>query len=173
MLPLFVLLFIGLPVLELYVIIQVGQAIGIVPTLALLVLDSFVGAALARSQGRAVWRRFNLALAEGRIPARETFDGAMVILGGALMISPGFVTDAFALLLLFPPTRAALRRLLTAAVMRRGRIVFTVGGIGSRPGDPFPPRDAGFPPRESGYDYEGTAREVRDDEELPPGGERG
>lgn len=174
MLPLFVLLFIVLPILELYVIIQVGQAIGLVPTLALLVLDSFLGAALARSQGRAVWRRFNQALAEGRIPARETFDGAMVILGGALMISPGFVTDAFALLLLFPPTRAALRHMLTATLARRGRIVFTVGSFGPRPGDRFPPPgDPGFPPRERGYDYEGTAREIRDDEELPPGGERG
>jgi UPF0716 protein FxsA len=173
MLPLIILVFIGLPILELYVIIQVGQEIGIVPTLALLVLSSFIGAGLARSQGRAVWARFNQALAEGRIPARETFDGAMVILGGALMISPGFVTDAFAIFLLFPPTRALIRRLVAATVVRRGGIVFTVGGLGSRSGGPFASRpDSGAGRGRGGYDYEGTAREIRDDEELPPGGER-
>ena len=168
MLPLFVLLFIVLPILELYVIIQVGQAIGLVPTLALLVLDSFLGAALARSQGRAVWRRFNQALAEGRIPARETFDGAMVILGGALMISPGFVSDAFALLLLLPPTRALIRSLIMRVVIRRGPIVLISRTFGSRRGPfgsgPRPPY--GGAGRE--WDYEGTAREVADDE-LPGG----
>ena len=79
------------------------------PTIALLILDSFLGAALLRSQGRAAWRRFNQALAEGRIPAREVFDGAMVILGGAFLITPGFITDVIGLLLLIPPTRAIFR----------------------------------------------------------------
>ena len=63
------------------------------PTLAILLLDGFVGAALARSQGRTAWARFNRALAEGRVPARETFDGAMIIVGGALLLAPGFITD--------------------------------------------------------------------------------
>lgn len=160
MLPLLVLLFIVLPLVELYVLIQIGKLIGALPTIALLLLDSVLGAALARSQGRAVWRRFNQALAEGRMPARETFDGAMVILGGALMIAPGFVTDVFALLLLAPPTRALVRRGLAALVMRRGAIVFRVGSVGDTAY-----REPG--PRRYGYDYEGTARELPDDE-LPP-----
>ena len=175
MFPLLVLLFIGLPILELYVIIQVGQAIGVVPTLALLIVDSLVGAALARSQSRAAWQRFNLALAEGRIPARETFDGAMVILGGALMVTPGFVTDLFALALLLPPTRAMVRRALARTVARRGRVVFGIAtpgsrrGFGHRPGPAPPPHR---PTQRPGYDYEGSAREVGDAGELPEGERR-
>src|SRR5918999_3954565 len=105
---LLVLLFIVVPIAELYVIIQVGQEIGVWWTLALLIAGSFVGAALARSQGRAAWRAFNLALAEGRVPARETFDGAMIILGGALLLAPSFITHAVGFLLLSPPTRSLL-----------------------------------------------------------------
>src|SRR5918998_6916953 len=97
MLPLLFLLFILLPIAELWLIIEIGGAIGILPTLALLIVDSLVGAALARSQSRAAWERFNLALAEGRVPGKEAFDGAMIILGGALLLTPGFITDAFGL----------------------------------------------------------------------------
>src|ERR671937_475811 len=107
-----VLIFIVLPIAELYVIIKVGAAIGVLPTIALLVLDSFLGAALLRSQGRAAWRRFNEALSQGRVPAREVFDGTMVILGGAFLLTPGFITDAIGLLLLIPPTRAIFRGLV-------------------------------------------------------------
>jgi UPF0716 protein FxsA len=110
--PLLLLLFIVVPLVELYVIIQVGQAIGALPTIGLLLLDSILGSLLLRAQGRSVWRRFRAALASGRPPAQETIDGALVILGGALMLTPGFVTDAFGVLLLLPPTRAAVRRTL-------------------------------------------------------------
>jgi UPF0716 protein FxsA len=65
-----------------------------------------------RSQGRAAWRRFNAALVEGRPPAREVLDGVLVIFGGALLLTPGFITDVFGLAFLLPPTRAVLRRLL-------------------------------------------------------------
>jgi UPF0716 protein FxsA len=123
MLPLLVLLFIAVPILEIYVIIQVGEAIGVLPTIALLVLDSIGGSLLMRSQGRAVWRRFNAAIAEGRPPAREALDGVLVVFGGALLLAPGFVTDAFGAILLLPPTRAIVRRLLVRALVRRGRAV--------------------------------------------------
>src|ERR1044072_9780555 len=103
------LLFIVLPIAEIYVIIQVGGAIGWIPTLFLLILDGFAGAALARSQGRTAWERFNLALSQGRVPARETFDGAMIILGGSLLLAPGFITDFVGFALLIPPTRAVFR----------------------------------------------------------------
>ena len=121
---LLILLFIVLPIAELYVIIQIGGAIGVLPTLAILVVDSLVGAALARSQSRAAWERFNRALAEGRIPGREVFDGAMIILGGALLLTPGFITDIVGLLLLVPPTRAALRGVPQPirGEARRGRV---------------------------------------------------
>ena len=83
-------------------IIQVGQAIGALWTVALLVADSIIGAMLMRSQGRAAWRRFNEAIAAGRIPAREVVDGALVIFGGALLLTPGFVTDIFGAAFLLP-----------------------------------------------------------------------
>jgi UPF0716 protein FxsA len=164
--PLFVLVFIVLPIAELYVIIQVGGAIGVPLTLALLLLDGVVGAVLARSQGRAAWRRFNLALAEGRVPARETADGAMIIFGGALLLTPGFITDVFGLALLLPPTRALIRRSLGGMARRRTAFTWTVAGPGTAGGRP-----GAWPPAGSrGYDYEGTAREVGGPgQELPEG----
>jgi UPF0716 protein FxsA len=113
-------LFLAVPILEIYVIIQVGEAIGALPTVGLLLADSLVGAALMRAQGRAVWRRFRLALAEGRVPGREVLDGALVLLGGALQLAPGFVTDVFGLLLVLPPSRAVVRRTLVRRLARRG-----------------------------------------------------
>ena len=109
---LLVLLFIVVPLVELYVIIQVGQAIGVWWTLALLVADSVAGSVLMRSQGRAAWRRFQAALAEGRMPGREVLDGVLVIFGGAFLLTPGFVTDVLGAILLAPPTRALVRRVL-------------------------------------------------------------
>jgi UPF0716 protein FxsA len=167
---LLLLLFIVLPVAEIYVIVKVGEAIGILPTLALLIVDGFIGAALARSQGAAAWRRFNEAIAAGRAPTREVLDGAMVIVGGAFLLAPGFITDVIGLLLLLPPTRALLRGLVTRTARRR--MIFRVGTVGG-PG-PGPPRPPGGhqPPPGRAYDYEGTAREL-DETELPPGRDNG
>src|SRR5918912_1866913 len=105
-------LFIAVPIAELAVIIQVGQAIGVWWTIALLIADSVLGSVLMRSQGRAAWRRFNAAIAEGRPPAREVLDGVLVSFGGALLLTPGFLTDVLGLLFLIPPTRALVRRVL-------------------------------------------------------------
>ena len=163
-----ILLFIVLPIAELYVIIQIGGAIGVLPTLALLIVDSLIGAALARSQSRAAWERFNRALAVGRVPGREVFDGAMIILGGALLLTPGFITDLFGLCLLLPPTRAMLRSFLTRSISKRAGTAWTVTSFGSaRPGGSQQQR---------GYDYEGRAREVTDPapelpDKTPAGGE--
>src|SRR3954465_13259556 len=93
MLALLFLIFIVVPLAELYLIIQVGDAIGVLPTIGLLLLDSIVGSALMRSQGRATWRRFTDATRAGRPPAREVLDGALVLLGGAFLLTPGFLTD--------------------------------------------------------------------------------
>ena len=159
MAALLILVFIVLPIAEIYVIIKVGEAIGVLPTIALLIVDGFLGAALARSQGRAAWARFNQALAEGRVPTREVFDGAMVILGGAFLLAPGFITDAIGLLLLIPPTRAAFRAVVSRLALRRVTFATRVVGWGG------PGRRGPRAPRDRGYDYEGTAREV--DEEPP------
>jgi len=112
------LLFLLVPVAELYVIYKVGDAIGIGWTFLLLAADSVIGSLLLRSQGRAVWRKFNAILAEGRVPHREAVDGVLVIFGGAFLITPGFLTDIVGLALLLPPTRAIFRRFL---IRRLGR----------------------------------------------------
>jgi UPF0716 protein FxsA len=118
LLPL-VLLFILVPIAELAVIIQVGQEIGVLWTVAILVADSVLGSVLMRSQGRAAWRRFGEATQAGRVPAREVLDGALVIFGGALLLTPGFITDVFGLILLLPPTRAIVRRVLVRRLAHR------------------------------------------------------
>src|SRR4029450_486975 len=141
-------LFIVVPLAELYVILKVGDAIGVLPTIALLAADSVLGSMLLRAQGRAVWRRFNEALTTGRMPHREVMDGVLVIFGGAFLITPGFITDVVGVLLLLPPSRAVIRRLV---LRRLGRQV-TAGVAGSRRGRP------------SHFDVEGTATEY----EAPP-----
>jgi UPF0716 protein FxsA len=150
---LLILIFIVVPIAELALLIQVGELIGVWWTIALLIADSILGSLLMRSQGRAVWRRFNVALQAGRPPAREVLDGVLVIFGGALLLTPGFVTDIFGLLFLLPPTRVAIRGLLVRRVA--GRVFFAVpGSAGRRP----PPRPGG--------DVDGTATEV-DPRSLP------
>jgi UPF0716 protein FxsA len=143
-----VFIFIVLPIAELYVIIQVGEAIGVWWTLALLIADSVLGSMLLRTQGRAAWRRFNATLAAGRPPAKEVMDGGLVIFGGAFLITPGFITDVLGVLLLFPPTRALFRRLLVRRYARR--LVVGLAGRATQRG-PRARRD---------YDVDGTAHEV-------------
>jgi UPF0716 protein FxsA len=175
---LLVVFFILLPIAELYVIIQVGQWIGLLPTLAILVLDGFVGAALARSQGQTAWERFNRALSDGRVPAKETADGAMIILGGALLLTPGFITDVFGFALLIPPTRALLRGGLSRLARRRMSFGWTVASPPPRPwsyGTPHAqPGETPTRRRARSYDVEGTAHEVTDPpDELPRGSSDG
>ena len=117
---LLVLLFILVPIAEIYVIIQVGQAIGPLATVALLIVDSIAGAWLLRSQGRRAWASFTETLNAGRMPHREILNGALVIIGGAFLLTPGFLTDIVGLLLLIPPTRHAVGRGITRLLLRRG-----------------------------------------------------
>jgi UPF0716 protein FxsA len=136
---LLVLLFIVVPIAELYVIIQVGELIGVVPTLLLLLLDAFLGSWLLKHEGRSAWRRFNQALAERRMPGKEVADGFLVILGGALLIAPGFITDVIGAILLIPPTRAVVRLLIVRHYSGRviGYMTRTTPrqGRGTRPPD--------------------------------------
>lgn len=111
-------LFIGMPLLEIYVLVQVGQVIGAWWTILLLLLDSILGTMLIRHEGSRAWRALREALGSGRMPARELADGALILVGGTLMLAPGFVTDAFGVLLILPITRPVFRRLLAALVAR-------------------------------------------------------
>jgi UPF0716 protein FxsA len=138
-------LFIVVPLAELYVILRVGDAIGAIWTILLLAADSVLGSILLRTQGRSVWRRFNTALADGKMPHREVIDGVLVVFGGAFLITPGFITDVVGILLLVPPTRAVIRRLLVSRLGRRiavnaatrGRMRYDVEGTARE--DPNPP----------------------------------
>jgi UPF0716 protein FxsA len=111
--------FVGVPLLEIYLLVTVGQVIGPWWTLLLLVLASVLGAWIVRREGGRAWRALTEALRTGRMPARELADGALVLIGGTLMLTPGFATDAVGLLLLLPFSRPVARRLLTAVVARR------------------------------------------------------
>ncbi|WP_122817544.1 FxsA family protein [Nocardioides pantholopis] len=112
-------LFVVLPLAEVYVLVQVGQVIGAWWTIGLLLLAGFLGTWLIRREGGRAWAALRTALAEGRMPARELADGALVLIGGTMLLSPGFVTDAFAVLLLLPITRPVFRRLLARTVAAR------------------------------------------------------
>ena len=153
LLPL-VLLFIVVPIAELAVLIQVGQEIGVAWTVAILIADAILGSILMRAQGRAAWRRFNEAMQAGRVPAREVLDGALVMFGGLLMLTPGFITDILGFLLLIPPTRAVARAVLAKRLMER--MVVSMTGPRPRPDDIV----------------DGTAVDVETDRLTPPGGPR-
>jgi UPF0716 protein FxsA len=116
---LLVAVFLVVPFVELAVILQIGHEIGVLNTIGLLVLVSVLGGWLVKREGLGVLRRVQVSLDAGRLPGPELVDGAMVLVAGILLISPGFVTDIAGLLLLLPPTRATLRAVLVARLRRR------------------------------------------------------
>jgi UPF0716 protein FxsA len=125
-------LFIVVPLIEIYVLIQVGQVIGPWWTIALLIADSLLGTWLIKREGARAWRALRTALDSGRMPARELADGGLILIGGTLMLTPGFVTDLFGILLILPFTRPFFRRLLTQVVV--SRVVVVGPGNARRPG---------------------------------------
>jgi UPF0716 protein FxsA len=161
-----VLLFIVLPIAEIYVIIQVGELIGIWPTVALLILDAIGGSMLLKHQGRGAWRRFNEAIAQRRFPGREVVDGVLIVIGGTLLVTPGFITDVVGLFFLIPPTRALARALLRRFTVGRIAVVGGSGGGGFGGfggwggGSGRRPEPGPGGPRMRDYDYDATAEEV-------------
>ncbi len=119
-----------IPVVELAVIIQVGRLIGPWPTIVLLVAESALGAWLLRREGSGAWRALSASLAEGRSPSRELADAALVLTGGLLLLTPGFVTDIVGFALVLPVTRPLARGLATRWLARR--IVVRSGGVPAR-----------------------------------------
>lgn len=109
MLGVLALLFLVVPFAELFVLLQVGQVLGVFETIGLLVLVSVVGAWLVKREGIGVLRRAEARLREGGMPGRELVDGVLILFAGALLLTPGFLTDIVGILLLLPPVRAALR----------------------------------------------------------------
>jgi UPF0716 protein FxsA len=128
---------------EVFVAIGVAHAVGVLDTVLLLIVSWPIGVWAARSQGRVVWRRLTGAVATGRPPANEVLDGALVLIGGLLLIVPGFIGDLFGAVLLIAPSRAVMRRLLVWSL--RGKVLM---------------RAARFTRRTPGYDVDSTATDV-------------
>jgi UPF0716 protein FxsA len=112
-------LFAVVPVIEIYLIIKAGQMIGPLPTVLLLLAISLAGAWLVRSQGFMILRRIQSELAGGRLPAAELLDGAMVLVGGVLLLTPGFFTDFLGLFFLIPFSRTVIKRIVRLWLQRR------------------------------------------------------
>ncbi|MCY4631714.1 MAG: FxsA family protein [bacterium] len=163
------LLLLGIPTAEIFFIIRVARDLGIPETIGLLVAVSIVGAWLVRRSGLGVMRQIQERLARGEIPGKELVDGLLILVGGLLMLTPGFLTDAVGLLLLVPPTRLALRALLVRRYSKRIRIAgwtarpggFGFGGFGR----------GGAGGSETGPDR-GDVRDVREPRALPKGRKR-
>lgn len=165
MLILLIALIICIPIAEIYLIVRIGDLIGVWPTVFLLLASSLAGALLLRHQGRSALNAFRSAVDEGRLPTREVFDGALILIGGAFLLTPGFLTDLVGLLLLLPPTRDLFRAL--GERFARSRI----GVASGNPGWGF----AGAPRRTSRRpgDIDGTAEEIVDATVLPSGRKEG
>ncbi len=127
MFPLVALALLITPIVELYVIVQVSGAIGFGKTLVVLVGMSVLGALLLRSEGLGVLRRIQARTAQGEVPSAELVDGALIVMGGSLMLTPGFVTDVIGMTMIFPPTRILFRRLAMGFFGRR--VKFYSGGL--------------------------------------------
>lgn len=116
------------PIVEIFVIIQVGQVIGGWPTVALLIAESALGAWLVKREGRRAWNALQTSLQTGKLPGRELTDGALVLIGGTLLLTPGFVTDIFGFFFVLPFTRPLARRGMSAFFNRR--LAGQLGGAG-------------------------------------------
>ena len=166
---LLVVAFVVVPLVEIYVIIQVGQVIGPLWTILLLIADSILGSWLVKREGARAWRALRTALNESRMPARELADGMLILVGGALILSPGFVLDAIGLLCILPLTRPIGRRILTRVISRKLVGVSFPGGAGTATtgftaGEPPWTRQRPGAPTDEGV----VQGEVVDDDPEPP-----
>lgn len=134
--------FVLVPLAEIFVIVQVGQVIGAWWTIALLVADSVLGAWLVKREGRRAWRALRVALHEGRMPARELADGMLILIGGTLMLTPGFLSDVLGTLCVLPLTRPLGRRVLSGFLTRK--LLATRGQVHTVRGTPRATRN-GYP----------------------------
>jgi UPF0716 protein FxsA len=140
---------------ELWVVVQVAGAIGVGSTLLLLIAVSLVGAWLVKHQGLGMWRRIREQLNRGQMPGRELVDGGLILLAGALLFVPGFITDVCGLLLLLPPVRALVRTMLARRFQLRlaGRVIGPSGRVidvydtRATDDDGPPPSPRSLPPR--------------------------
>lgn len=156
-------LFLIVPVVELALLIQLGGLIGFWPTIGIIVLTGITGTYLAKREGLSVWRRFNDRLKQGQLPGRELLDGVIILVAGALLITPGVLSDIAGLIGLVPVTRGVLRRYLDARIQKaskQGSVFFSFGGSA-----PFSSSGAHFgeseapPLAEEGSKWQGQPRD--------------
>lgn len=131
------LLFVTVPLLELVLLVQVGRWVGLLPTVALVVVTGILGAALARHEGLKTLARFRAALDAGRLPHREIVEGLLILIAGAVLLTPGLLTDAAGFLLLVPAVRTAVGRRMLESLKARVVVVTPASPEGPRePRDP-------------------------------------
>ncbi|BEP15868.1 FxsA family protein [Acidothermaceae bacterium B102] len=146
MVGLLLLLLVAVPILEIYVIVQVGEAIGIWWTVFALIAETLVGGWLVRREGRRAWRTLVVQLSEGQAPTRTAIDGAVILVGGLLLLAPGFLTDFLGFLCVLPLTRPLVRRAVVGYVSRRSGAV-TVAGQGGTVYEPMTRQNRPTDPR--------------------------
>lgn len=136
-------LFLLVPIVDLALLVAVGDRVGLWPTLAVVILTALVGSWLAKREGLAAWQRVQGKMVSGGVPGQELIDGLLILVAGTLLLTPGFLTDVVGILGLFPPTRAVIRRTVRARferAVREGSVrVVGGGGFGGSPfaGGPF------------------------------------
>jgi UPF0716 protein FxsA len=134
----FVLALLLVPIAEIYVIVQVGQAIGAGPTILLLIADSVFGAWLVRHEGRRAWANLTRTLQSGQMPTKELADGGLLLVGGTLLMTPGFLSDILGYFMVLPFTRPLARRLVISWLTNRVQVIGPPPGF--NPNAPRPPR---------------------------------
>ncbi|MGD8699283.1 MAG: FxsA family protein [Gemmatimonadales bacterium] len=159
------LLFIAVPIVELAVLIQLGRLIGLWPTLGLIAITGIVGAMMASREGLRAWHAFQTELAQGRMPGRPILDGLSIFAGGALLLTPGLLTDVLGFTLLARPTRRWIQNRvvdrLGGRLMRQGQVFIRTSSDWAR---------SGRAPQNQG---EGLGREIGPKDEEQSGGARG
>lgn len=116
-------LFTLVPLAELYLFSTLGRQIGFPNTILIIIVTAILGASLTKSQGRKALAKFQQATKEGRLPATEALEGIMILIAGAVLITPGFLTDAVGFLLLVPPVRAAMGKVLAKRLKGKIHVV--------------------------------------------------
>ena len=138
MFPILLLLFIFVPIIEIGLFIQVGGFLGLWPTIALVLVTAFVGASLVRSQGIQTLMSVQGRLQQGEMPAQQILEGVMLAVAGVLLLTPGFMTDAFGMLVLLPAPRAIMaKKLMEKMVVKNMSGGFHAGGSAGFGHSPF------------------------------------
>lgn len=114
---------IAVPLIEIYFVVKIGSVVGVIPAIALLFVISVFGSRVVKHQGLRVWRKFNEQVSSGHVPSRELIEGVCLLVAGALLVAPGFFTDALGFLLLLPPFRLIVVKIVGARTTNKVQVV--------------------------------------------------